>query len=156
MKLNLGCGNKKLNGFINIDGNNNVTPDLNINLGCEILPFKNDSVDYVLGDQFIEHLSQKEINFLLKELHRVCKNGAKIEFNSPYFLSPSAHMFLHKTILSENYFNYYMKKLGMFDIKYKLRYGFKRGLFFLIPMRIEFQLTILKNMEQKEMIKKWS
>jgi predicted SAM-dependent methyltransferase len=51
-KLNLGCGKRKQDGFINIDNRAEFEPDLI----CDIingLPFEDDSVDMVLANDFL-------------------------------------------------------------------------------------------------------
>lgn len=81
-KLNLGCGNDKKKGFINCDISKGCNPDKIVDLECE-LPFVDNSVSYVTGDHLLEHIT----NFipLMEELHRVCKNGAILEFTVPFY-----------------------------------------------------------------------
>lgn len=45
IKLNLGCGVNKKEGFINIDINPRLNPDMVLDLNSQPYPFKNDSVD---------------------------------------------------------------------------------------------------------------
>ena len=94
MKLNLGCGNNKLDGFINIDKFDkeaDVMADV-----CE-LPYKNDSVDHIVAYQVIEHLPfwkthiitnnigvQYEPTFF-QECHRVLKQGGTMITECPDF-----------------------------------------------------------------------
>ena len=83
MKLNLGCGTYRKEGFINIDIDKDCSPDLVLNLGRDTLPYPNDSVDHVISNHFLEHITRDESDHLMKELYRVCKSGAIIEFCCP-------------------------------------------------------------------------
>lgn len=80
-KLNLGCGNKKLDGFLNIDINPNVKPDKVIDLNAGKLPFKDNTVDYVVANYIFEYIGDGFGN-LLQEINRVCEVGATIEVTS--------------------------------------------------------------------------
>lgn len=70
-KLNLGCGNKKIKGFINIDLKNaDVIADVN-----KPLDFADSSCDEIRADALIEHL---DIGFfeVVREMKRLLKpNG---------------------------------------------------------------------------------
>ena len=84
-KLNLGCGRKLLNGYINVDkaGSPNIKHDLE-----EFpWPWENDSVEEILLDHVLEHLG-KDTNIylaIMKEMYRVCRAGAKIRIIVPHF-----------------------------------------------------------------------
>lgn len=86
MKLNLGCGFAHKEGFINVDNWDGCKPDIICDLENEAWPFDGDSVDYVLFDHSLEHMgaSTKQFFHVMKELYRVCKNGAKVEINVPH------------------------------------------------------------------------
>jgi predicted SAM-dependent methyltransferase len=81
-KINLGCGYKKLDGFTNIDNRPEVNPDL----VCDVmdgLPFDDDSVDYVLANDFLEHLPIGETIPVIEDIWRVLKNGGIFESLTP-------------------------------------------------------------------------
>lgn len=128
--LNLGCGTDYREGFVNIDRSDTVSPDLVLNLGHEPLPFPDDSVVYVYAKHFFEHLDTEEIDFLVKELYRVCRHGAVIDVVCPHYLSPSSCAVHHKQRISENFFNVYSvdKRKGTGDSKW----------FFKISYRMDF------------------
>ena len=74
MKLNLGCGRAKLDGYLNIDSYDAVQPDLL----CDIvngLPFPDDSVDEIRADDFLEHVPADRVIFVVEEIYRVLKHG---------------------------------------------------------------------------------
>lgn len=85
IKLNLGSGNKKYSEFINIDDDPNTNPDYLINLDdINIhLPFKDSSVDEIKAHHILEHIGDGYIP-LLKEIYRICKNGALIDVLVPH------------------------------------------------------------------------
>lgn len=85
-KLNLGCGIKKKEGFINIDINCNFNPDLVTDLNNLFYPFKDDSVDDVYVAQALEHLKIHLIDFL-KEIYRILKPEGVLEIIFPNMFS---------------------------------------------------------------------
>jgi predicted SAM-dependent methyltransferase len=80
-KLHLGCQEKKISGWLNVD----VTgSDLNIDLGGGYLPFHDATFQFVVCQQTIEHLDvNEELIPLLFELHRVSRPGAELWFSCP-------------------------------------------------------------------------
>jgi len=164
LKINLGCGTDYREGFINIDKSRNVKADIYLNLGHEPLPFPDNSVEYVYANHFFEHLDTDEIDFLIKELYRVCKHGAIIDIICPHYLSPTSCAVHHKQRISENFFDVYsIEKRGkvggdsryFFKISYKIDYmrykpkrsGILRILPFLaiLPCNIHFRLEVVKD-----------
>lgn len=97
MKLNIGCGANKFPGFINVDkfGEPDVRHDLEI---CP-WPWADDTFEEVVAVHVLEHLGQDPEVFIgvIKELYRVCRNGAKIQIVVPHprhdnFLSDPTHV----------------------------------------------------------------
>jgi predicted SAM-dependent methyltransferase len=87
VKLHLGCGNNKKEGYVNCDISSDVNPDMIVNLEKK-LPFKENSVDEIIIEHVIEHFH--EPLKLLKEFYRVCKDGARVKIKVPYFSHESA------------------------------------------------------------------
>ena len=81
-KLNLGCGPKPLEGYINIDLVKEFNPDIvrNIERG---LPFDDNSVDEIFTSHFLEHIDPDLIHFVMYEIWRVCKHGAEVSIIVP-------------------------------------------------------------------------
>ena len=83
-KLNLGCGNILLPGYINVDkyGSPDILKDL------EELPWgwDDNSIEEILMIHVLEHLGQStDIYFgIWKELYRICKNNALITIRVPH------------------------------------------------------------------------
>jgi ubiquinone/menaquinone biosynthesis C-methylase UbiE len=84
MKLNLGCGNKKKDGFIGVDKFPCDAVDVISDLS-ERLPFESNSVEEIYMDNVIEHIL--DIPSLLSEISRVCCKGAKVTIYTPHFAS---------------------------------------------------------------------
>lgn len=85
MKINIGCGYKKIDDFITIDSDPSCNPDYLLNLETDKLPFEDSSVDKVIAHHILEHLGDGYFH-LIKELYRVCKHGAIIDIVVPYHL----------------------------------------------------------------------
>lgn len=82
-KLNLGSGYKRFTNFINIDGDSHCNPDYIINLEKDNLPFNDNSVDEIIAHHILEHIGEGYIP-LLKEIYRVCIDGAIIDIKVPH------------------------------------------------------------------------
>ena len=97
LKLNLGCGQKKLPGWVNVDAQPLEDPDVVADLAVGVWPFETSSVDEVLAEHILEHLSSEGFMHFMKELHRVCKPGAKVKVLLPHprhdiFLNDPTHV----------------------------------------------------------------
>ena len=83
IKLILGCGHKKMEGFINIDDDPLIEPDMVLNLNDAKLPFPDSSVDEVVAFHILEHIGEPFIP-LMKEIYRVCKSNADFHIKFPH------------------------------------------------------------------------
>jgi len=105
MRLNLGCGKNKLDGYYNIDISNKANCDLVADLSKGI-PLPDNCAEEVLCKHFIEHIA--DIIFIMNEIWRVCKNDAKVRIIVPHQDSPMAFADpTHKRIFNEESFKYY-------------------------------------------------
>ena len=96
LKLNIGCGYRKKEGYINIDINTECKPDVLLNIAKEKLPYKDNSVDYIYCDNVLEHLFENEVEFVMKEIHRVIKEEGDVCLIMPYKTSSGAFYWRHK------------------------------------------------------------
>lgn len=84
VKLNLGGGSSKLDGFINIDilalPGVDIVADLNRGI-----PLKDNCVQEVVAFHILEHLS--DTVHIMEELYRVCAPQAVIRIKVPYYTS---------------------------------------------------------------------
>jgi SAM-dependent methyltransferase len=98
-RVDLGCGSAKRPGFIGLDCIDLPGVDHVLDLTTEPLPFADRSVDEVYSAHFLEHV--KEPNNIIRELGRVCRDGAHIEFWTPYAFSNEAFLYGHEAFLTE-------------------------------------------------------
>jgi len=86
--LNLGCGNKYVQGAINLDVTGASRPDVVHNLNQRPWPFANDSFEKLLAYDVIEHL--EDISATMEEIQRICRPGAIVHITVPHFSSANA------------------------------------------------------------------
>ena len=131
MKLHLGCGNNRMEGYVNCDISKDVNPDKIVDLEKKLL-FKDNSINEIVANHVLEHIN----NFvpLMHELYRVCKKNSKIKIKVPFysawgqFNDPT-----HVRFFSPFTFNYFKKgsyshevncNKDMFEVeKFKLNFG---------------------------------
>ncbi|MEE2998643.1 MAG: methyltransferase domain-containing protein [Pseudomonadota bacterium] len=86
MRLNLGCGDARMDGYLNVDKEAGCQPDKIQDL--EVFPwdFDDNSVDQILLSHVLEHLGQTTEIYLsiLQELYRISKPGAQIDIRVPH------------------------------------------------------------------------
>lgn len=81
LKLHIGCGNIRLDGWVNVDLESEVA-DLKHDLR-EPFPYGDNSVDFIYSEHFIEHLTAQEGLKLLKEIYRVLKPCGVVRIATP-------------------------------------------------------------------------
>lgn len=88
MKLNIGCGNKKIEGYVGVDKFQCDAADYICDIENEELPFNDNTVTGVILDNVIEHF--RDIPSVINELIRVSAKGAIIKIITPHFSSLSS------------------------------------------------------------------
>lgn len=89
MKLNLGCGFFKKEGYINVDSNPDMYPDILYDLNVEPYPFPADHFELIEADHVIEHLDRPFD--IMKEIHRILKNNGMLKIKVPHFSRGFTH-----------------------------------------------------------------
>ena len=86
LKLNLGSGPKRHEGFLNIDKEKYFHPDILHDLETFPYPFENDQISEIKFHHVLEHLGQhpETFNKIMKEIFRICCNNALIEILVPH------------------------------------------------------------------------
>ena len=88
MRLNIGCGNKAIDGYIGVDKFQCDAVDYICDIENEKLPFEDSSVDAIMMDNVIEHIG--DIPKVINELIRVSRKGCVIEIITPHFSALSS------------------------------------------------------------------
>lgn len=82
LKLNLGCGAKKLPGFVNIDSVKEFDPDL-LHDVSQPLPYGDGVVDEIIADGLLEHFDKYVRFIVFYEWARVLKIGGTVNVSVP-------------------------------------------------------------------------
>ncbi len=81
LKIDLGCGPSKVEGFLGVDRfalpGVDIIADLN-----KPLPFADHSVDLVFASHSLEHIA--DLIFTMGEIYRICKHKAQVCIVAPY------------------------------------------------------------------------
>lgn len=117
--LNLGCGYRKLPGFVNIDSRAEVQPDQVCNVLAG-LPYPDNSVDMIRADDFLEHIPIGAVVGVMEDIWRVLKPGGVFESSTPStdgrgaFQDPT-----HVSFWNRNSWLYYSDPIyrGLYGIK---------------------------------------
>jgi predicted SAM-dependent methyltransferase len=81
LKLHVGCGRVRLEGWVNIDRSGK-----HLDVKCDVrkgLPYRDDSVALIYNEHFLEHLTCEEGLAVLREFHRVLKPGGVVRIATP-------------------------------------------------------------------------
>ena len=99
MKLNVGCGLNKQDGYLNLDKHPGCDPDQVMDAEAFPWPFADSSIDEVRFNHSLEHMGAQADVFLrlMQEVYRVCRPGAIVQINVPHprhddFLNDPTHV----------------------------------------------------------------
>lgn len=135
-KLNLGCGNDIRDGWVNLD----ISPIKGVDVVHDVkqlpLPFEDNSFDYILCQDVLEHI---EYIPLLKDLHRILKKDAVLEIRVPHFSSRFNFMDpTHIKMFSIQTFDFFTK-----NVPYNREYYFDFHFEKIISRKICFSKNLL-------------
>lgn len=88
-KINLGCGEFHKNGYVNVDFGSVSTPDVVHDLGEFPYPFDDSRFSLLESDHCLEHLP--DAFAVMREIHRICKDGAEVIIRVPHFSRGFTH-----------------------------------------------------------------
>jgi ubiquinone/menaquinone biosynthesis C-methylase UbiE len=120
MKINIGGGYKRYDGFVNVDHDPLTNPEYVADLEKDPLPFEDSSVDEVKAHHILEHIGPGYFH-LMKQLYRVCKNGAIVDIVVPHhrheiwFGDPTHIRFItveQMRLFSKKYNEYHIKQFN--------------------------------------------
>lgn len=83
MKLNIGAGSTRYDGFVNCDYDDQYNPEYVFDIEKDKWPFDDNSIDSIIAHHVLEHLGEGYFH-ALKELYRVCKHDAIIDIRVPH------------------------------------------------------------------------
>jgi predicted SAM-dependent methyltransferase len=100
LKLNLGCGEKILAGYVNCDVLPHLEVDRRVDLNVVPYPFEDACAEEILLDNVLEHL--EDVPKVMAELHRVLQTGGRLRLRLPYAKTDWAlHDPTHKHFFTE-------------------------------------------------------
>lgn len=127
MKLNLGCGNDILEGYVNLDKYNLDGVDAVHDIEKLPLPFPDDHFDEIYAKDIIEHIDYIPV---LKDLHRIMKPGGILTIKSPHYTSTNFWTDpTHKHAFAVRTFSFFAKNNPNFKYenrKYYFDFAFRR------------------------------
>lgn len=87
VRLHLGCGSVKLDGWINVDGAYmQHDPEVAIHDITATFPVADNTVDEILTVHVIEHLSRQYVMPMFREFYRICRPGGSVAMEWPDLL----------------------------------------------------------------------
>jgi predicted SAM-dependent methyltransferase len=147
-RLNIGCGKKNKNGYINLDLLKLPNVDVVHDLNQFPWPFKKNEFDEILCDNVLEHLN--DTIKPIEELWRITKNKGIIKIWVPLY--PSIGCFAdptHKQTFTYMSFNYFREEDGLnyySCARFKIK---KRKIIFSKYLRIIEKLVNINEFFQK-------
>jgi SAM-dependent methyltransferase len=129
LKLDLGCGNNKQEGFTGVDFKKTPAVDIVHDLFKFPWPFKDNSVEETFSSHFFEHVPGSIRGKLMDEVYRILIPGGKAVFITPYWSSMrSVQDFTHQwPPICETSYLYFNKgwreqnKLGQMRLRLAIR-----------------------------------
>ena len=97
MKLNLGCYDRKIDGFVNVDIREDVEPDM-LDDVFKLEKFEKNSVDLIYACHVLEHADYKESEIAMKRWFDVLKKGGTLRLAVPDMEAHFAHYYYHKDL----------------------------------------------------------
>jgi len=120
-KLNLGAGEFKKEGYVNVDWQDLTRPDIKHDLNVLPYPFDTDTFDLIEAFHVLEHLDKPFC--IMTELHRILKPGGILIIKVPHFSRGFTHA-EHShgfDVTFPLYFNKNFTKSGYFGTDFKLK-----------------------------------
>lgn len=120
-KLNLGCGEFKKAGYVNVDWQPLTKPDVLHNLNSFPYPFDENSFELIEAYHIFEHLDSPFS--VMKELYRILKPGGILRIKVPHFSRGFTHAEHRRgfDITFPLYFNNNFNKSGFFGVEFQLK-----------------------------------
>ncbi|MBN2284938.1 MAG: methyltransferase domain-containing protein [Tissierellales bacterium] len=149
MKINFGCGKRRIDGYIGVDKIQMPTVDVVHDMNSFPYPFNDESVEEVILSHILEHLPNTV--HVMEEIWRICRPEAMLEVDVPYYNSPSAYDDpTHVSFFTEHTFDYFTedgtRALSGFNYYSFARFKihsiipYQRKIFSLLPVSVQWFL----------------
>jgi predicted SAM-dependent methyltransferase len=119
LKVNIGCGKIKYEGWINIDIDHDADIVLDVRKG---LPFDDESVDFIYNEHFLEHLTFEESSKLLGEIYRCLKKDGVVRIATPdldYVIQKYCKDWKDQDWLQNSNYDYIKTKGNMINVSFR-------------------------------------
>lgn len=117
MKINLGSGYKRIEGYLNLDHDPLTNPDYLVDVEHEDLPLATNSVSHITAHHILEHVGANFLH-LIQEMYRVSEPNAEWDIKFPHFRSDLQHMDpTHKRSLTVDQFMLFSKSYNRYHIQ---------------------------------------
>ena len=126
MKLNLGCGQLRIAGYLGVDSHPDPGVDVVTDLTEHPWPYEHESVDGAITWHFLEHLPGFEFHRAIDEIHRVLRPGAVVYIKVPYRERGPYHPFHFRVFNRETFDSWIADADGCTGKKGCLQYEFGR------------------------------
>jgi len=111
MKIDIGCGKNKKEGFTGVDQYAMEGVDIVHDLTMAPWPFEDDSIEEIYCSHFLEHLTGGQRVAFMNELFRIMRPGAKATIITPHWASNRAYGdFTHQWPPVSEMFFYYLSR----------------------------------------------
>ena len=120
-KLNIGCGEDKKEGYINVDWSPLVGADVVHDLNVLPYPFESNSMELIEAFHVLEHLEKPFL--IMKEFHRILAPGGVVHIKVPHFSRGFTHA-EHEhgfDVTFPLYFNPSFTKSGYYGVAFELK-----------------------------------
>jgi predicted SAM-dependent methyltransferase len=94
VKLHLGCFNKKIPGFVNVDVREEVNPDV-VDDVAKLTQFGTQSVDLIYACHVLEHFKESEVKDVLSRWYDVLKFGGTLRVAVPDLMAACKYLVYH-------------------------------------------------------------
>lgn len=107
LRINLGCGNKRIEGFIGVDIGEGAAVDVRMSVSDYLRSLPDGAVQEVYSRHFLEHVEPQALRPLLLEIDRVLRPGGRAHFIVPHYSNPYFYSDpTHRTFFGVHTFSY--------------------------------------------------